>query len=115
MKQENPFQERKCLNMNSKNLHNNLENQLVKIGIQVAQLMNEANVFVVRNTLENSSLSNSDYVLELRPGNAHYLTQLVIQANNLTYVGLDISELMIQESTKFSTKNGLEKIATSGA
>ena len=81
-------------------------------GLQIGQAMNETNMSMTRKTLEHLSLMDNDQVLEIGHGNANHLLELLDQAQNLHYFGLEISELMSQESEKFSIENQLTNTST---
>lgn len=71
-------------------------------GVEVANMMNETNIGMTFNSISNLSLKDEEELLEIGHGNAGHLQQLLSNAENLTYKGVDISELMIQEATRIN-------------
>lgn len=67
-------------------------------GIEVAEMMNETNIGMTKNSISNLQLSPGDAVLELGHGNAGHLDFLFSQANDIQYTGLEISSLMHEEA-----------------
>lgn len=67
-------------------------------GIEVAEMMNETNIGMTKNSISNLKLSTGNSVLELGHGNAGHLDFLFSQANDLQYTGLEISSLMHEEA-----------------
>ena len=78
-----------------------------EIGIRVGQMMNETNGLMIRNTIKKLSFRQNEYILELGHGNANHLSELHQSADNLTYLGLDISTCMKEEAEAYISKNGL--------
>ena len=69
-------------------------------GIKVAENMNISNINMTLKTIETLSIQNQDSVLELGHGNCAHLSELLNNAKNINYTGLDISETMIAEAQK---------------
>ncbi len=67
-------------------------------GIEVAEMMNETNIGMTKNSISNLQLNAGDSVLELGHGNAGHLDFLFSQANEIHYTGLEISSLMHHEA-----------------
>lgn len=67
-------------------------------GIEVAEMMNETNIGMTKNSISNLQLSTGDSVLELGHGNAGHLGFLFSQSNDIQYTGLEISLLMHEEA-----------------
>jgi len=67
-------------------------------GLEVGEIMNVNNSEMTRRTILSLDLDENDCVLELGHGNCGHLSNLMSLAPNLTYCGLDISELMHQEA-----------------
>lgn len=63
-------------------------------GIEIADMMNESNRDMIIHSWNYLDLQDHCRILEIGHGNAGHLSQLLNQAENLTYYGLDISELM---------------------
>ncbi|WP_300666430.1 methyltransferase domain-containing protein [Fluviicola sp.] len=67
-------------------------------GIEVAEMMNETNIGMTKNSISNLRLRDGDSVLELGHGNAGHLNFLFSQSNDIQYTGLEISSLMHEEA-----------------
>lgn len=77
-------------------------------GIEVAVMMNNTNISMTRKTFEHLDLKDDDVILELGHGNGNHLKELLSLAQNLRYIGLDISELMKEEALTYSLAQGLD-------
>lgn len=79
-----------------------IENQLKcpsgDFGLTVAQNMNKSNVGMTQNSIKALDIHEQDSILELGPGNGNHVSKIMEVAPNLSYVGLDISETMINEA-----------------
>jgi len=71
-------------------------------GIEVADLMNETNIRMTLHSIDRLNILDNDTVLELGHGNCKHLPYILQQKNNLTYHGLDISELMNKEAKRIN-------------
>src|SRR5690606_33493597 len=69
-------------------------------GIQMAEMMNQSNIGMILKTIDLLDIKNSDSIIEIGPGNGAHLPQLLNQAENLTYSGLEISPTMINEAKR---------------
>jgi len=67
-------------------------------GKQVATMMNRTNTTMTVHAVKQLSLKNKDHILEIGHGNAGHLPMIFAQADNLTYLGIDISPLMTSEA-----------------
>lgn len=90
-----------------KELASQLRNPSGENGTEMGHVMNETNMTMTKETISNLSLVDNDIVLELGHGNGHHIKDVLTQATSLSYIGLDISPLMKQESEKFCQKNKL--------
>jgi ubiquinone/menaquinone biosynthesis C-methylase UbiE len=71
-------------------------------GVEVADLMNETNINMTLHSIDRLNLFDNDSILELGHGNCAHLTYVLQQKKNLTYHGLDISELMNKEAKRIN-------------
>jgi ubiquinone/menaquinone biosynthesis C-methylase UbiE len=67
-------------------------------GVEMGEYMNEANLIMTLHSIDRLNLLDNDRILELGHGNCRHLFNVLKQKNNLTYYGLDISELMCKEA-----------------
>ena len=91
--------------MNEEDLKS-IANQLSKPdgehGIQVAEMMNTTNFYMTSDCINQMNLKDNSSVLEIGHGNCGHLKYLLGTANNLKYVGLEISSLMSKEAKKIN-------------
>lgn len=71
-------------------------------GIAVANMMNESNISMICHSIDRLNILDEDHVLELGHGNCSHLPYLLKQKNNLTYWGLEMSELMNNEAQRMN-------------
>jgi len=71
-------------------------------GVEVADLMNETNITMTLHSINQLNLQDNDCILELGHGNCAHLPYVLKQKKNLTYHGLDISELMNKEAKRIN-------------
>ncbi|RPE08492.1 class I SAM-dependent methyltransferase [Chitinophaga lutea] len=67
-------------------------------GLLTAKKMNENNAGIIRETLQRLQPAKHAQVLEIGPGNASHLKQVLALAGGITYTGIDISETMIEQA-----------------
>ncbi len=67
-------------------------------GIAVANMMNESNIGMTRHSIDRLNILDRDHILELGHGNCDHLSYLLKQQENLSYSGLELSELMNNEA-----------------
>ncbi|MNU74028.1 Demethylrebeccamycin-D-glucose O-methyltransferase [compost metagenome] len=79
-----------------------LSNPSGEKGIEVAEMMNETNIGMTKNSISNLRLAAGDSVLELGHGNAGHLHFLFSQSNDIQYIGLEISSLMHEEAKQLN-------------
>lgn len=78
-------------------------------GIATAKSMNVANDNMIRNVINQIDVFDTINILEIGPGNGLHINYLFEKNPNIKYIGIDISELMVQEATELNsefTKNG---------
>lgn len=83
-------------------------------GLEMAKKMNQSNLGMILNTVESLKLEKENHVLELGHGNASHLDEILKQAINISYFGLEISESMKVESEKLNkifVKNNQSKFS----
>ncbi|WP_233164793.1 class I SAM-dependent methyltransferase [Pedobacter sp. ASV28] len=56
--------------------------------------MHESNFGMTKHTIDALDISNNDSILELGHGNCRHLPEILNRATNISYYGLEISELM---------------------
>lgn len=71
-------------------------------GIKTAENMASNNSNMILVTISSLGLKDAERVLEIGPGGGSHVPALMHQAADLLYYGIDISELMIEESLKFN-------------
>lgn len=74
-------------------------------GIDVANMMHNSNIGMTMSTASALKISDNDHILELGHGNGKHIAQLLTQAKNVTYQGLEIAELMKQEAESQNLTN----------
>jgi SAM-dependent methyltransferase len=73
-------------------------------GRAVSERMNRVNADVTTAVYRRLQLRPSNRVLEIGFGNGKLLTALLACADGLTYVGVDISEIMVTEAIAFNAE-----------
>ncbi|WP_313376182.1 class I SAM-dependent methyltransferase [Chishuiella sp.] len=63
-------------------------------GKEIGEIMNTNNFGMTKKTIDSLQLKNKDHLLELGHGNCKHLDYVLKQANFLSYIGLEVSELM---------------------
>ncbi len=91
-----------------------LESQLIcpegDFGIEVGKTMNESNIGMTLNSIGFLGLQNGHSVLELGHGNCGHLDKLLGFADNLRYVGLEISDTMQNEARRNNKENSTNQL-----
>lgn len=78
-------------------------------GILTAERMAHTNNNMTKSAIATLDLVDGDIVLEIGPGNGTHVKDLMNDAPNIHYYGLDISETMVAEANKINdtaVKNG---------
>ncbi|HET7361065.1 MAG TPA: class I SAM-dependent methyltransferase [Salinimicrobium sp.] len=75
-----------------------------KMGIKVANTMNQTNIGMTQAGIEALKMKEDDDFLEIGHGNAAHLKEILNVTKNVTYRGLDISEAMHREAQKINSK-----------
>lgn len=81
-------------------------------GINVANMMHDTNIGMTNSTIKALNIADTDRVLELGHGNCKHLSEILNKAENTSYVGLEISELMQKEAIQYNTPAILENKAS---
>ncbi|MBK6266588.1 class I SAM-dependent methyltransferase [Marivirga sp. S37H4] len=71
-------------------------------GLEIAGEMNKTNHGMTMNTIRHLDLKGHDRVLEIGPGNAQHLVELMKMAPEINYNGLDISADMKKEAERIN-------------
>lgn len=74
-------------------------------GIDMAQLMHETNINMTLSTIQLLGLQPHDRLLELGHGNCAHLNEILKQAENVRYYGLEISAAMKEEAEKINVES----------
>lgn len=81
-------------------------------GRAIGERMNTSNISMTLTTVEIIGLKDEQSILELGHGNAGHLSKVLEQAQNLHYVGLEISELMKEEAKRKNNQFIVDGLAT---
>ena len=68
-------------------------------GVATAKSMNVANDNMIRNVINQIDIFDTINILEIGPGNGLHISYLFDKNPSINYIGIDISELMVQEAT----------------
>lgn len=88
-----------------KGLAEQLSNPNGEHGISVANMMHESNIGMTMSTVNALKITANDQVLELGHGNGKHIAEILQKAANVTYTGLEISELMKYEAESQNLAN----------
>lgn len=89
-------------NENMEDLASQLRQPQGMKGIEVAKTMNETNIRMIYHSIKCLNILDNNRLLELGHANCTHLEHLLNQGANLTYCGLEMSELMNQESQRIN-------------
>lgn len=67
-------------------------------GITIADMMHDSNFGMTKSTIDGLQLVAGDKVLELGHGNGKHISEILNRAKDISYQGLEISELMKKEA-----------------
>ncbi|MFN8673790.1 MAG: class I SAM-dependent methyltransferase [Candidatus Sericytochromatia bacterium] len=73
-----------------------------EMGLKIADFMNKGNKFINLITIDNLPLKDNDKVLEMGFGNGFFIKNLLDKKENITYYGVDYSDLMVEEANKLN-------------
>lgn len=83
-------------------------------GLQVAEMMNVVNAYMISKAIASLNLEAGDAVLELGPGNGKHI-ETILETGNIKYFGADISEVMVAEcNMRYSEINNVHVRLTDG-
>ncbi|PYF77231.1 class I SAM-dependent methyltransferase [Pedobacter nutrimenti] len=80
-------------------------------GIRTAEKMAQNNAGMTLASMAALDLQSGEQVLEIGPGNASHLQDLLQKASGLHYIGVDISQTMVQEAARINAAAVEEKKA----
>lgn len=83
-------------------LEKQLECPSGEMGIELGGNMHETNIGMTLSTIEFLNLQDGNSVLELGHGNCGHLEKILETANNISYHGLEISDLMHEEAQRIN-------------
>ncbi|WP_294821989.1 class I SAM-dependent methyltransferase [uncultured Flavobacterium sp.] len=78
-------------------------------GVKAGEMMNFTNGNMIAKAIESLNPAFADSVLEIGPGNGSHVKGIVDRDESITYTGIDISPLMVDEAKKLNA--GLENIS----
>jgi ubiquinone/menaquinone biosynthesis C-methylase UbiE len=105
--------------MNPEELAQQLSCPSGEYGVEVGKSMYMSNLSMIKNCIKALNLKDEFSILELGFGNGQHIPELLSRAQNLTYTGLETSELMLKEaqtnspnlkSDSFILSNGKPKL-----
>lgn len=70
-----------------------------ELGKQVAKNLNKSNFSMVNKSIEALSVQEGNSILEIGFGNGAHIRDILSQAENVRYVGIDFAETMVAEAT----------------
>ncbi|GAA5025398.1 hypothetical protein GCM10011506_10010 [Marivirga lumbricoides] len=71
-------------------------------GLDMAEQMNQSNHGMTANTIHHLELKANEHVLEVGPGNAKHLSEIMLLAPSIKYTGLEISVDMKKEAERLN-------------
>jgi len=80
-------------------------------GVSIANMMHESNIGMTKKTITSLNITEGDSILELGHGSCKHLPEILSKAENITYYGLEISDLM----QKQAIENNATDIASNSA
>ncbi len=84
-------------------LASNLRKPDGEFGKEVGQRMNENNRYINQYTIEALNPKPGDNILEVGPGNGHFVKEIVGSAGEIAYTGIDFSATMIEEANRINS------------
>lgn len=78
-------------------------------GVKVGEMMNFTNGNMIAKAIESLNLAFANSVLEIGPGNGSHAKDIISKDESITYTGIDISPLMVEEARKLNA--GLENVS----
>lgn len=75
-----------------------------RVGIAVGEQLNKTNASAYKAAYQNLGPEPGDYILEVGFGNGHLVPEVLALAAETKYSGIDISEEMVREATRFNAE-----------
>jgi SAM-dependent methyltransferase len=75
-----------------------------EVGRAVGEMLNRVNAGVTDATLHRLNLQTGDHVLEIGFANGRLTPSLLARADDVTYVGIDIAQTMVEEARAFNAE-----------
>lgn len=85
-----------------KKLARHLANPQGEKGIEIARMMNDANIGMTIESIKTLLIEDDETILEIGHGNAAHVKHIIRKARNLRYTGIDISETMHDEARRLN-------------
>ncbi len=73
-----------------------------KGGIEMAKMMNETNIRMTLESIKALTIKNNEHIVELGHGNCLHLNEILKQASDIQFTGLEISETMYKEALRIN-------------
>lgn len=87
---------------NLKILAQNLANPEGEKGIEIGEMMNDTNIGMTLESIQALLIEDNENILEIGHGNAGHVENILNKAQNIKYIGIDISETMHNEARKLN-------------
>lgn len=72
-------------------------------GIETGKRMEESNTGMIHATIDVMAPQQGEHIMEIGFGNGAHIGYLLQKAGNITYAGIDMSEVMLHEAMKNNT------------
>lgn len=97
-------------------LAKNLANPQGEKGIEIGEMMNATNIGMTLESIKTLLIEDDEHILEIGHGNAAHVKSLLSLAQNVQYIGIDISETMLHEAKRLNEtfKNQAEFVLYEG-
>lgn len=97
-------------------LAQNLANPQGEKGIEIGEMMNATNIGMTLESIKTLLIEDDEHILEIGHGNAAHVKSLLSLAQNVQYIGIDISETMLHEAKRLNEtfKNQAEFVLYEG-
>lgn len=83
-------------------LAQNLAHPQGEKGIEIGEMMNETNIGMTLESIQTLLIEDNEHILEIGHGNAGHVGNILNEAINVKYTGIDISETMHHEAIKLN-------------
>ncbi|WP_042720570.1 class I SAM-dependent methyltransferase [Flavobacterium sp. B17] len=87
---------------NVKILAQHLANPQGEKGIEIGEMMNDTNIGMTLESIQALLIEDNENILEIGHGNAGHVESILNKAQNIKYIGIDISETMHNEARKLN-------------